>query len=155
MVERWLLWITSLSTEQILVLLAPILLLDAPRYALGTLAVWVCDFCGDLLKSLTGRSVTRQFHHQPRCCAIVAGLNEADLMRRVLAPTAYSAWLDQFFPHLASGKCGNLLVPVSVSDVTDGHLVHLAGLNLARAWTMNGIAKALKDELQKAWRTKK
>ncbi len=75
-----------------------------------------------------------------------AGLNEADLMRRVLDPKIYGIWLDQFFPGLASGKCGNLLVPVNVSDVTDGHLVHLAGLNLTRAWTMNGIAKALIDD---------
>jgi hypothetical protein len=38
-----------------------------------------------------------------------------------------------------------MMEPVEVSDVTDGHLVHLAGLDLSRAWTMNGIAAALPD----------
>ncbi|MFT5527236.1 MAG: hypothetical protein ACI9HK_005218 [Pirellulaceae bacterium] len=73
------------------------------------------------------------------------GLNEADLMRRVLPTEEYSRWLDQFFPNLRDGRCGNLLTPVEVSDPTDGHLVHLAGLNLNRAWTMAGIHDALKD----------
>ncbi|MEM7111041.1 MAG: DUF2891 domain-containing protein [Chloroflexota bacterium] len=72
-----------------------------------------------------------------------AGLNTADLLRRVFALAEFSAWLSEFFPELANGRCGNLLHPVSVSDVTDGGLVHLAGLNLSRAWTMNGIAQAL------------
>jgi hypothetical protein len=32
---------------------------------------------------------------------------------------------------------------VAVPDVTDGKLVHLAGLNLSRAWTQQGIAAGL------------
>ncbi len=75
-----------------------------------------------------------------------AGLNEADLMRRVLPADAFSAWLDAFFPGLAGREMGNLLTPAEVSDPSDGHLVHLAGLNLNRAWTMRGIASALPDE---------
>lgn len=72
-----------------------------------------------------------------------AGLNEADLMRRVLTKSEFSTWLDAFFPDLAKGECGNLLAPVSVSDINDGHLVHLAGLNLSRAWTMGGVLTAI------------
>jgi hypothetical protein len=75
-----------------------------------------------------------------------AGLNEADLMRRVIDGEGYAAWLAGFFPGLATGEMGNLLEPATVSDVTDGHLVHLAGLNLTRAWTMRGIASALPKE---------
>ena len=75
-----------------------------------------------------------------------AGLNEADLMRRILTKPQFSQWLDDFFPELADGKCGNLLSPVSVSDVNDGHLVHLAGLNLNRAWTMGGILSVLEPD---------
>lgn len=67
-----------------------------------------------------------------------AGLNEADLMRRVLPQEEYVAWLDRFLPEF-----GNLFEPVEVTDVTDGKLVHLAGLNLSRGWTLNGIASAL------------
>ncbi len=39
---------------------------------------------------------------------------------------------------LAQGESNPLLQPVAVTDVTDGKLVHLAGLNLSRAWCQNG-----------------
>jgi hypothetical protein len=68
------------------------------------------------------------------------GLNEADLMRRVLPVEDYRAWLENFFPGF---DLGNLTTPVSVSDFEDGHLVHLVGLNLNRAWSFRGIASAL------------
>ncbi|MEM9238328.1 MAG: DUF2891 domain-containing protein, partial [Verrucomicrobiota bacterium] len=73
------------------------------------------------------------------------GLNEADLMRRVLGPEDFSKWLSGFLPGLAEGEVGNLLKPVRVSDPSDGHLIHLAGLNLSRAWTMRGIAAVLPE----------
>jgi hypothetical protein len=72
-----------------------------------------------------------------------SGFNEADLMRRVLGGDEYSRWLDQFLPQLRRDQMGPMMQPVEVTDVTDGHLVHLAGLNLSRAWTMTGIAAAL------------
>ena len=72
-----------------------------------------------------------------------AALAEADLMRRVLAPGQYSEWLDGFLPGLREGDLGRLLQPATVSDVTDGKIVHLAGLNLHRAWTMRSVARAL------------
>ena len=70
-------------------------------------------------------------------------LNEADLMRRVLSQEEFVRWLNSYLPGLRRGEGGNLLTPVTVSDVTDGYIVHLAGLNLSRAWCMNGIASAL------------
>lgn len=69
-----------------------------------------------------------------------SGWNEADLMRRVLPASEFSKWLDGFMGDISSVK------PVEVSDVTDGHIVHLAGLDLSRAWCMQGIASALGDE---------
>jgi len=72
-------------------------------------------------------------------------LNEADLMRRVLPRAEFTRWLDKFLPALKDGDGGNLLVPVTVSDVTDGYIVHLAGLDLSRAWCMQGIASALDE----------
>lgn len=71
-----------------------------------------------------------------------AGLNEADLMRRILDGKAYHAWLDGFWPGLAKGKLGAWHAPVEVSDLEDGKLVHLVGLNLTRAWTLRGIASS-------------
>ena len=72
-----------------------------------------------------------------------SGFNEADLMRRVLDEQDFSKWLDRFLPQLRGDDMGPMMTPVEVPDVTDGHLVHLAGLNLSRAWTMKGIANAL------------
>jgi hypothetical protein len=74
-----------------------------------------------------------------------ASLNEADLMRRVLGEREYTQWLAAFLPDFArpEGRTSNLLQPVAVPDVTDGKLVHLAGLNLSRAWTQQGIAAGL------------
>lgn len=72
-----------------------------------------------------------------------AGLNVADVMRRVLAPDAFAAWLDAFVPTLREGSLGPWAEPVTVRDVTDGHAVHLAGLDLTRAWTMRAIAEVL------------
>lgn len=70
-------------------------------------------------------------------------LNVADLMRRVLPPAEFRAWLTAYLPGLMEGNAGNLLEPVRVSDPSDGHLIHLAGLNLSRAWTMTGISSSL------------
>ncbi|MCH2182206.1 MAG: DUF2891 domain-containing protein [Mariniblastus sp.] len=72
-----------------------------------------------------------------------SGLNEADLMRRVLPKEEFQQWFDRFLPGLKTGDGGNLLVPVEVSDVTDGKIVHLAGLDLSRAWCFQGIASVL------------
>ncbi len=72
-----------------------------------------------------------------------SGLNEADLMRRVLSQDEFSQWFDRFLPKLKQGDGGNRFIPCEVSDVTDGYIVHLAGLNLSRAWCMQGIASAL------------
>jgi len=70
-------------------------------------------------------------------------LMEADLMRRVLAPDAFSAWLRQFLPGLAERKPDALIQPAEVSDRSDPKIVHLDGLNLSRAWCMMEIARAL------------
>jgi len=80
-----------------------------------------------------------------------SGFNEADLMRRVLKPAEFADWLDQFLPQLRDNSMGAMMEPVEVTDVTDGHLVHLAGLDLSRAWTMEGIAEGLpKDDARRA-----
>jgi len=71
------------------------------------------------------------------------GLCEADLMRRVLPPAEFSAWLDDFIPGLRAGNLGGWAQPVAVSDFTDGRLTHLAGLNLSRAWALRGVRSAL------------
>lgn len=63
-------------------------------------------------------------------------LAEADAVRRVLEPAEFAAWLRRFLPRIE-------LEPTSVTDVTDGKLYHLAGLNFSRAWMLEGIASTL------------
>jgi len=70
-------------------------------------------------------------------------LMEADLMRRVLAPGEFVPWFSAFLPRLAEGEPAGLLSPATVTDRSDGKLVHLDGLNLSRAWCMRHLADAL------------
>lgn len=63
-------------------------------------------------------------------------LAEADVMRRVLSQAEFAAWFDAFLPALP-------FQPQKVTDPTDGKLAHLDGLNLSRAWMLEGIAAAL------------
>jgi len=72
-------------------------------------------------------------------------LMEADLMRRVMEPAAYSAWLTAFLPQIPEDGRADWLAPGIVLDATDGKLVHLDGVNLSRAWAMEGIASALPE----------
>ncbi len=69
--------------------------------------------------------------------------NEADLMRRVLPQTEYVQWFERFLPQLAEQLKDRTILPVTVSDMSDPKLVHLAGLNLHRAWCMQSVAAAL------------
>lgn len=69
--------------------------------------------------------------------------NEADLMRRLLPPKDFVEWFQGFVPNVREQLVDGTVEPVSVSDVTDGKLVHLAGLNLNRAWCMRAIAGSL------------
>ena len=71
------------------------------------------------------------------------GLAEADLMRRVLEPARFAAWLGVFLPQISLTPSTDWLEPAIVTDRNDGKLVHLDGLNIARAWMLEGIASGL------------
>lgn len=63
-------------------------------------------------------------------------LAEADAVRRILSQNEFTAWFSAFLPAVE-------LEPTRVSDVTDGKLYHLAGLNLSRSWMLEGILSKL------------
>lgn len=69
-------------------------------------------------------------------------LAEADLMRRVLAPNEFAQWLGDFL-EIPSEKNTVWIEPAIVSDRSDPKLAHLDGLNLSRAWMLEGIATGL------------
>jgi len=70
-------------------------------------------------------------------------LMEAALMRRVMAPEAFTGWFDAFLPRLARREPATLFQPARISDRSDGKIAHLDGLNLSRAWCWREIAAAL------------
>jgi hypothetical protein len=70
-------------------------------------------------------------------------LGEADLMRRVMSRPEFAAWLDALLPASIHPTFPRWLAPVASPDRADGKLAHLDGLNLSRAWMLEGIAGAL------------
>jgi hypothetical protein len=70
-------------------------------------------------------------------------LGEADAMRRVLSPAEFVKWLKEFMPQIPPTAKTDWL-PVAVSpDPSDPKLAHLDGLNLSRAWMLEGILSVL------------
>jgi hypothetical protein len=72
---------------------------------------------------------------------------EADVMRRVLAPAEFARWLSGFLPQIPTGgqTSSQWLEPAVVTDPSDPKLAHLDGLNLSRAWMLEGIASGLPE----------
>ena len=70
-------------------------------------------------------------------------LGEADLMRRVLPSAEFARWLGTFLPQISDVKKGVWLQPVVSPDPSDPKLAHLDGLNLSRAWMLEGISAGL------------
>jgi hypothetical protein len=95
----------------------------------------------------------REFHLKDRDCPInyePSGqdflspcIAEADVMRRVLPPDEFGRWLTTFLPGIPANGSGAWLPIGVVTDKTDGKLAHLDGLNLSRAWMLEGIASGL------------
>lgn len=72
-------------------------------------------------------------------------LAEADLMRRVLPSARFAAWLGAFLPGIPGDGKGDWLKPGVTTDAADGKLAHLDGLNLSRAWMLEGMASGLPE----------
>ena len=88
-------------------------------------------------------------------------LGEADVMRRVLPQNEFAQWLKDFMPQIpqtprpdaspvedsprrARSEAATTWLPVALSpDPSDPKLAHLDGLNLSRAWMLEGILSAL------------
>ena len=94
-----------------------------------------------------------EFHRGDRACPLnyePSGqdflspcLAEADLMRRALPTAEFATWLTAFLPGIPKDGSVRWLPIGVVTDKTDGKLAHLDGLNLSRAWMLEGIAGTL------------
>lgn len=119
-------------------------------FALGLAFDWASIAGHAELKHAVEQAALR-FYQQDTACPVAYEpsahdflspcLAEADLMRRILPTDTYIAWLEKFLSTLTADSA--LLSPATVSDPTDGHIVHLDGLNLSRAWMMRNIASEL------------
>lgn len=95
----------------------------------------------------------RQFYFKDKNCPLAYEpdgeaflspcIAEADVVRRVLAPKEYAAWLTAFLPEIPINGSSEWLTPVVSPDRSDPKLAHLDGLNLSRAWMLEGIASGL------------
>ncbi|HEY7402613.1 MAG TPA: DUF2891 domain-containing protein [Candidatus Angelobacter sp.] len=70
-------------------------------------------------------------------------LAEADVMRRVLPKNEFAAWLRKFLPQIPNHGSADWLRPEKSTDPSDPKLAHIDGLNLSRAWMLEGIASGL------------
>jgi hypothetical protein len=64
-------------------------------------------------------------------------------MRRVLPSRQFAQWLRTFLPQISTSGNAKWLQPVVSPDPSDPKLAHLDGLNLSRAWMLEGIASGL------------
>ena len=125
---------------------------DQTAFAFGLVLDWART-AGDqgMIDLITSR--TEAFYRADRNCPLnyePSGqdflspcIAEADLMRRVLLPTAYAEWLRGFLPQLPVDGSAGWLDPAIVTDPGDPKLAHLDGLNLSRAWMLEGMVKGL------------
>jgi hypothetical protein len=118
-------------------------------FSLGLMLDWARARSSFTFASLIERKA-REFYLADRNCPLryePSGedflspcLAEADLMRRVLGPAQYAAWLKVFLPQIGTK---HWLDPAVVTDRSDPKLAHLDGLNLSRAWMLEGMAAGL------------
>jgi hypothetical protein len=122
---------------------------DQTAFALGLIIDYARAINNPDLVGLA-TSKTKQFYLNDKNCPLAyepSGedflspcLAEADVMRRVLSSHDFALWLQSFLPQIYGNKW---LQPVISPDPSDPKLAHLDGLNLSRAWMLEGIASGL------------
>ncbi len=125
---------------------------DQTAFALGLILDYARN-TGDTRFADLIVSKARQFYLRDKDCPLAyepSGedflspcLGEADLMRRVLPSREFARWLRTFLPQISPARKGPWLQPVVSPDPSDPKLAHLDGLNLSRAWMLEGIARNL------------
>jgi len=123
-------------------------------FAFGLIRDWALVAGNEAMRALIDAK-SREFYLVDRNCPMAyepSGhdflspcLAEADLMRRVLRPDEFSKWLDTFLPGIPREQGLPWLPPAVVTDRSDPKLAHIDGLNLSRAWMLEGIASGLPE----------
>jgi hypothetical protein len=125
---------------------------DQTAFAFGLVLDWA-RIAGDRAMTTLLLAKIDAFYAKDRACPmnyepsgqdfLSPCLAEADLMRRVLAGPKYDEWLRTFLPGIPIDGSSRWIEPAVVTDPGDPKLAHLDGLNLSRAWMLDGIIKGL------------
>jgi hypothetical protein len=125
---------------------------DQTAFSFGLIWDWA-GVAGDSQMRGVLADAARRFYLKDRRCPIAyepSGedflspcLAEADFMRRVLDPPAFGRWLSGFLAGIPQRADSMWLPPGVVTDRADPKLAHIDGLNLSRAWMLEGIAHGL------------
>jgi len=130
---------------------------DQTAFSFGLIWDWA-GVTGDAQMRGLLRDAAQRFYRRDRNCPLAyepSGedflspcLAEADFMRRVLDRPAFARWLTGFLPQIPGAAAGGgnsdaWLSPGVVTDRSDPKLAHIDGLNLSRAWMLEGIAHGL------------
>ena len=125
---------------------------DQTAFAFGLILDWART-AGDRATSDLLVNRVREFYFNDRGCPfswepsgqdfLSPCLAEADLMRRILPPADFGPWLTAFLPGIPTDGSAVWLTPAVVTDPGDPKLAHLDGLNLSRAWMLEGITSGL------------
>jgi len=123
-------------------------------FAFGLMSDWA-QVRGDVGMARLLEARARVYYLNDRNCALgyePSGedflspcLAEADFMRRVLPPAQYADWLAKFLPGIPRNGRADWLTPGIVTDRSDPKLAHIDGLNLSRAWMLEGMAHGLPE----------
>ena len=125
---------------------------DQTAFGFGLIWDWAQTTHNASMEALL-REKAKQFYLSDKTCPLAyepSGqdflspcISEADFVRRVLAPPEFARWLTAFLPEVPIDG-GTAWFPVArITDRTDPKLAHLDGLNLSRAWMLEGIADGL------------
>lgn len=125
---------------------------DQTAFAFALIWDWARIAHDATMESLL-REKAAQFYIADRACPIAyepSGqdflspcLAEADFMRRILEPREFARWLTAFLPQIPRDGSASWLPVARITDRSDPKLAHLDGLNLSRAWMLEGIARGL------------
>ena len=124
-------------------------------FAFGLFLDWARSAGNDEFHDLVERR-SRDFYSADRNCPLAYEpggqdflspcLAEADLMRRFMTAEEFAGWLSVFMPSIPYDGSEDWLALAVVTDPTDGKLAHLDGLNISRAWMLEGMASALPEK---------
>jgi hypothetical protein len=128
---------------------------DQTAFAFGLIWDWTLVAGDEAMRAQLADAALRFYLHDSNCALayepsghdfLSPCIAEADFMRRVLEAKAFGAWLTKFLPGIPRNGETTWLAPALVTNRKDPKLGHLDGLNLSRAWMLEGIASALRPK---------